>query len=81
MQNLPGCVKVVAHLIIFCFQLVALPFALVVASSEAVLCWPVFRAATDVEGDDPPYPRDFRERARIVGPSVRLSVGPAHTGP
>lgn len=53
MQNLPGCVKVVAHLIIFCFQLVALPFALVVASSEAVLCWPVFRAATDVEGDDP----------------------------
>lgn len=52
MQNLPGCVKVVAHLVIFCFQFVALPFALVVAASEAVLCWPVFRAAVDVAADD-----------------------------
>jgi hypothetical protein len=52
LKNLPGCVALVAHLVIFCFQLVALPFALLVAVAQVVLCWPVFSAAIEVAAED-----------------------------
>ena len=52
LKNLPGCVALLAHLVILCFQLVALPFAVLVALSHVVLCWPVFHGAVEVDSGD-----------------------------